>query len=108
MINPDKYKYFTPENILCHELIGLTLKVVKSTDPTKVGVVGKIIDETKNTFKIQTKKKIVVLPKKESSFEIILPNNVHVGVAGKIIAFRHSDRTKKVAKLLGWYKCRKF
>ena len=41
--------------ILQDEFIGLNVKVVKCTNPSCVGLSGKIIDETRNTFRILCK-----------------------------------------------------
>ncbi|MEM3479359.1 MAG: ribonuclease P protein subunit, partial [Candidatus Bathyarchaeia archaeon] len=42
-------------HILQDEFIGLNVRVVKSTNPSYVGLRGKVIDETKNTFKVLCK-----------------------------------------------------
>ena len=42
--------YATQENLLGHELIGLNVKISKSTDETRKGLQGKVIWETKNTL----------------------------------------------------------
>ena len=42
-----------PKDIIRHELIGLHVSVVDSTDPSIVGVEGRVIDETRNTLVIE-------------------------------------------------------
>ena len=52
------------------EYIGLNIKIIESTNQTLIGVKGKIIDETKNTFKIKTETKIKTVLKNSSKFKI--------------------------------------
>lgn len=85
-----------PQNILRHELIGLDVKIGKSTDPTQKGLKGKVIDETYNTLKIETNKgKERTIPKKNSLFIFTLPNKTKVQVEGKLLISRPEDRIKK-------------
>lgn len=44
----------TPKNVVHHELIGLYVKVVSNNDSLKLN--GIVIDETKNTLKIEVEK----------------------------------------------------
>jgi ribonuclease P protein subunit POP4 len=86
----------TPENLVRHELIGLEAKIAKSTDPTQKGLKGKVIDETYNTIKIETKEgREKVIPKANTIFIFALPNGVKVEVEGKILISRPEDRIKK-------------
>jgi ribonuclease P protein subunit POP4 len=86
----------TPQNLVRHELIGLSVKIAKSTDPTQKGLKGKVIDESYNTLKIETKEgKEKVIPKNNSIFIFTLPNGVKVEVDGKLLISRPEDRIKK-------------
>ncbi|OPY29073.1 MAG: Ribonuclease P protein component 1 [Methanobacterium sp. PtaU1.Bin242] len=86
----------TPQNIFRHELIGLSVKVVKSPHREFEGINGKVIDETKNTIKIEEKEgKEKIIPKKAVIFQFILPDGIKVEIDGKIIAIRPEDRIKK-------------
>lgn len=86
----------TPQNLVRHELINLEVKIVKSTDPTQKGLKGRIIDETYNTFKIETKDgKEKIIPKANSVFIFTLPNKTKVEVEGKLLISRPEDRIKK-------------
>jgi ribonuclease P protein subunit POP4 len=58
------------ENLPAHEWIGLECKVVASTDPNRVGLKGKIVDETKNTITIETTQGEKIVPKQEVELEI--------------------------------------
>ena len=42
-----------PQNILKHELIGLSVEIVKSSNPNLVGIKGRVVDETRNTLLIE-------------------------------------------------------
>jgi len=83
-----------PENITKHELIGLEIKVVKSTNESLVGKQGTIIDETKNTITIKENNKETKLLKTAIVFETEI-NGKTVQVDGKEIAKRPEDRIKK-------------
>ena len=41
-------------NIFYHELIGLELEVIDSSNKSLIGISGIVIDETKKTLKIET------------------------------------------------------
>ncbi|MCD6434763.1 MAG: ribonuclease P protein subunit [Candidatus Diapherotrites archaeon] len=83
----------TSKNILAHELIGLKTKVIESTDQSRKGISGKIVDETRNTIVIETRKGLKVLPKEECVFEIDLKDE-KVIINGKLIKARPEDRIK--------------
>ncbi len=91
----------TPQNLVRHELISLPIKIAKSTDSTQKGLSGKVIDESYNTLKIETKdgkEKSVI--KENSIFVFTLPNKQKVEVDGKLLVSRPEDRIKK--KLPRW------
>ena len=91
----------TPQNLVRHELISLPVRITKSTDPTKKGFKGKVVDETYNTLKIETKDgKEKIIPKNNSIFIFTLPNGVKVEVDGKLLIGRPEDRIKK--KIARW------
>ncbi|WP_414469328.1 ribonuclease P protein component 1 [Methanobacterium sp. ACI-7] len=86
----------TPKNIFFHELIGLPVKVVKSTHEGFVGIEGKVVDETKNTLLIEqvdkTEKRV---PKGTATFHFYLPDGTIIEIEGRIIIARPEDRIKK-------------
>ena len=94
---------YTNRNIVLHELIGLRVRVVKSLDKKQVGLSGLIIDESKNTFSIQTPKGIKRAVKKISSFRLYSGRKSFV-VEGNEICFRPYERIEKGMK---FYKRRK-
>jgi len=86
----------TPKNIFRHELIGLPVKVVKSTHKGFVGIEGKVVDETKNTITIEEdNKKEIIIPKGVATFHFNLPDGNIIEIEGKIIVARPEDRIKK-------------
>lgn len=85
----------TAHNLVRHELISLPLRITKSTDPTLKSLKGKVIDETYNTLKIETKEGEKIIPKNNSIFIFTLPNGVKVQVDGRLLVSRPEDRIKK-------------
>jgi ribonuclease P protein subunit POP4 len=77
------------ENILNHEIIGLNVKIVESSDPKRKGEKGIIIDETKNTIILENNK---IIPKKECDFEFDLGEKIII--KGKKIMKKPEDRIK--------------
>lgn len=88
----------TPENLVRHELIGLKVKVVDSSNKKNVGISGKIIDESRNVIVIEkTKGKEVKLAKEYNVFVFNLGKQ-KVRIEGKILVARPEDRIKKKFK----------
>jgi ribonuclease P protein subunit POP4 len=87
----------TRENIIYHELIGLPVRVVKSTHKGYL-LSGIVIDETKNIIVIESNG-IKKIPKNVSTFEFVLPDGSVTEVEGKKIIGRPEDRTKNIYKI---------
>lgn len=87
----------TGKNILRHELIGLGVQVVRSTDPSLAGVSGTVVDETKNSFVLArtTDGKRLRIGKAGCAFSFSLPGGGCAQVDGNNIAFKPEDRVKK-------------
>ena len=83
-----------PENILRHELIGLRTVVAKSTNAFLVGTRGRIIDETRNTVTVGTKKGVKVIPKAAAVFRFDLSDGSVVEVEGAELVGRPENRMK--------------
>lgn len=66
----------TPQNILRHELIGLTVKVMHADNPMIEGIRGVVVDETKNMLMISAKRRRVMIPKNVATFRFDLPGGV--------------------------------
>ncbi len=81
----------TAENITRHELIGLETSIVKSSNSQMVGLHGKIIDETKSMFAIETAMGIKTIPKQNSIWQFNL-DGMSTLVDGNMIAKRSFER----------------
>jgi ribonuclease P protein subunit POP4 len=86
------------KEILADELIGLEVRVVESSDRSKVGAAGKVVDETFNTLVVRTKDGEKVLPKEECVFSFKYKGK-NVAVDGKMLLSRPEDRIKKSAHI---------
>ncbi|MCD6381369.1 MAG: ribonuclease P protein subunit [Candidatus Aenigmarchaeota archaeon] len=84
----------TPKNILRHELIGLECKVVNAKNKSQIGLHGRIVDETKKTIVLETKKGMKRVFKAGSIFHIKL-GRLWVEILGDDILARPEDRIKK-------------
>ena len=97
------------KNIFYHELIGLELKVVYSSNPSLIGLCGTVIDETKKTLLIEVLEKDLssnqndfdfiykekLIQKDVSVFQFKVPDGTIVEIDGKILLNRPEDRIKK-------------
>ncbi len=75
--------------------IGYEVEVINATNPSLIGIKGKVVDETKNLLIVKTEKKEVKVPKNNAVFRFYL-NNEYVDVSGWAISFRPHERPKKV------------
>ena len=87
----------TPENLVRHELIGLSVRVAESTNPQLAGSEGKVIDESRNTLTVEASGgREITLVKEQCVFSFMLPDlGKWVRVDGKVIVARPEDRIKK-------------
>ncbi|WP_048191032.1 ribonuclease P protein component 1 [Methanobacterium sp. SMA-27] len=86
----------TPQNIFRHEFVGLNVEVVKSSHEGFTGIKGEVIDETKNTIKVEDVEGCEkIIPKNVVTFQFTLPDNTVVEIDGSIIVARPEDRIKK-------------
>jgi ribonuclease P protein subunit POP4 len=78
-------------HLVNHEFIGLHTVVTDSTNKGVVGLSGKIIDETKSMFVLETKSGTKMVPKQHSSWKFESSNEI---IDGKTISRRPEDRIK--------------
>ena len=83
----------TKENISFHELIGLNVEIVESTNKQIVGLAGNIIDETKYMFTINVGNRIKRVPKEIAYWKFILH--------GKSIILEGIELTKRPYERVG-------
>lgn len=84
-----------PENIVRHELAGLTTHIIESKDPNLVCRSGVILGESKEMIRLDTKNGVVSVPKSICFFDITLPDGAIVRVDGNVLRGRPEDRMKK-------------
>lgn len=89
----------TSKNLVHHEFIGLSVKVINLNNKS-LDLNGIVIDETKNTIKIEveTKKDYFVekvIPKMYSVFQFKIPSGEIIEIDGNILTIRPEDRIKK-------------
>ncbi|AJW70956.1 ribonuclease P protein component 1 [Nitrosopumilus adriaticus] len=81
----------TADNITSHEFIGLNTEIVKSTNPQVIGLNGRIINETKSMFTINTINGDKSMAKSTNSWKFSINNN-DIVVDGSKITKRPFDR----------------
>jgi ribonuclease P protein subunit POP4 len=86
------------ENLIRHELIGLQIRVIHSSNPTYTGIKGKVIDETKNMLMISDGVKKKWIQKDVAVYCFTLPDKSTVEVEGEEILGRPVKRLKKSSK----------
>ncbi len=77
------------------EFIGLEVEVLDSTCASFIGLKGRVVDETRNTLKVDVGGSEKVVPKDCCEFLFAEGRATH-RVSGKDIKFRPEDRIKKV------------
>jgi len=91
-----------PENLARHELIGLTLTVGQSSNSCQVGLTGQVIDETRNTFLLETARKVVRLAKKDTCLVFTLPAGQKVRISGTVLISQPENRINKRMQKTRW------
>lgn len=77
------------------EFIGKEVEIVDSKNKDLVGLKGRIVDETKNMFEIETRRGVKKVQKEICKFKFVKEGII---VEGKIINFRPEDRLVKKFK----------
>ncbi|MGC8648803.1 MAG: ribonuclease P protein component 1 [Candidatus Micrarchaeia archaeon] len=93
---------YNNKTIVLHELIGTKVKVIMSSDILQKNIKGVIIDETKNSFLIDTPTGVKRIIKNISTFAFKINRNIFI-IDGKEINFRSYERIDKGIK---YYKLR--
>ena len=87
----------TKKNILYSTFIGLQVELINSSQRELIGLVGKVVDETKNLLVIEKAGgKEVKIPKVSSTFRFTLDDGSKFDIEGMKITFRPEERPKKV------------
>ncbi len=89
----------TPD-IIRYEFIGTEGKIAKSPHKDYVGIGGKVVSETRNTFTFQSEDKARNVIKDSAIFNFKFDDGTIVQVDGKLLVGRPEDRLKKNIKRL--------
>ncbi len=89
----------TPD-IIRYEFIGTEVKVAKSSHSGYVGISGKVIDETRNTFVLEHEGKRKTVVKDAAIFHFKFPDGTIVEIDGNLLVGRPEDRLKKRVRRL--------
>jgi ribonuclease P protein subunit POP4 len=89
----------TPD-IIRYEFIGAEGKVARSPHECYVGLGGKVISETKNTFIFLREGKSKSVIKESAVFNFKFDDGTVVEIDGKLLVGRSEDRLKKSIKRL--------
>ncbi len=81
----------TINNITSHELIGLHTEITQSSNTQIIGLNGRIVDETKSMFKINTKNGMKSIAKSQNSWKYSIEHQ-DIVIDGSKIAKRPFDR----------------
>jgi len=87
-------------SIVQDEFLGLELTIVKSLNSSTVGLTGKVVNETRNTFTILQNGEQKVVIKDTSVFGLMMTDGTVVEIDGKTIMGRPEDRIKKIPRRL--------
>ncbi len=87
----------TKQNIHKHELIGLYTRIVKSTDKRWVETEGRIVDETKNTLRIDISGQEKTFQKKGTMLSVKIGEH-EVNIDASMLRYRPEDRIKRARK----------
>ncbi|WP_455391449.1 ribonuclease P protein component 1 [[Eubacterium] cellulosolvens] len=97
-------------NLIQHELIGLQAQIIDTPCKSLKNILGIIVDETMNTFKIEylanTTRKTIIVQKHKNTFRFTLPSKnvdqppTEVEINGTLLTKRPEDRIKKLAKFV--------
>lgn len=82
------------KNLVRHEIVGLDIAISNAQNPTLIGLMGKVINETQNTLTIQTKYGVKKIIKNHVMIKIKL-NKKEIEIKGEALIGRPHERIKK-------------
>jgi ribonuclease P protein subunit POP4 len=89
----------TPD-IIRYEFIGTAAQIAYSNHNGYLGLSGRVIGETKNTFTLASEGKAKSIIKDSAVFNFTFNDGTNVEIDGKILIGRPEDRLKKSIKRL--------
>lgn len=87
------------QNIASHELIGLDVTIIESANRDIVGTHGRIVDESRNVLRIESRGREKVAAKHSNTFEFTLSDGTQVRINGDLLIARPEDRAAKRQRL---------
>ena len=99
MVHMQQPKTLPAYELLRRSLYGARIEVIAASNPVIVGLVGKLVHETRNTIIIKNKKNNEkIVEKKSCSFKISLQDYQSVIIHGKYLKGRLDERLKKYTR----------
>jgi ribonuclease P protein subunit POP4 len=89
----------TPD-IIREEFVGVNSSISESPHSNYLGIRGKVLGETRNTFVIQQKGKSKRVTKDQAVFQFQFTDGTVVEIDGKLLVGKPEDRVKKTVKRL--------
>lgn len=74
-----------PQNVYRHELTGLDVLVVRSSNQAQCGIRGRVVGETRNMVLISTTNGVKTIQKSHATFRLTLPSGSRVDVDGMVL-----------------------
>ena len=84
----------TIDNLSLHEMIGLSTEIIQSSNSQMIGLNGKIIDETKNMFVLNTDSGFKNIPKDINTWRFSI-NNQRKEIPGNTLTKRSFERLRR-------------
>lgn len=84
-----------PKNLIHHELIGLPVEIVASTNQDQVGLKGKVVDETRNMLMIEKEGHQIKRTAKDGVTFVFALSEAKVKVNGRLLLARPENRIQK-------------
>jgi ribonuclease P protein subunit POP4 len=72
----------TPETLSGHELAGLPVRVTWSTDPSRIGIAGTVVEETQKTLVIERASGAARVPKAGTEFRFAITDEAAASAKG--------------------------
>jgi len=88
----------TGEKLPRHELIGLRVKVTRSSNPLHVGIKGVVVDETENTLVIADNSRRKRVPKENATYCFTTSNGTFIEIEGERLLDRPADRIGRTSR----------
>ncbi len=90
------------ENLARHEWVGLAARVDAASDPTLVGLEGRVVDETQHTVTLERADgREVRVPKAGTRAVMTLPGGARAPLDLGELAYRPQDRVKRARQSRG-------